>query len=100
MSRTHLDGIPKKVSVDLSIFPRDLPDNEGWGLRISERICWMKVFILEGIIGVAALTFAISWCKYRKASTQDGFTVAAVIQAYGTIILGLVQGVAQYFHRK
>lgn len=99
-SHAHLDGIPKKLSVDLTIFPRDLPDNEGWGLRLSERVCWMKVCILEAVIGAAALIFAIFWCRYHNASVQDGFTVAAVVLAYGTIILGLIQGVAQYYHKK
>ncbi|KAI9789694.1 MAG: hypothetical protein M1816_005869 [Peltula sp. TS41687] len=99
-SRRHLDGIPKRLSINLSLFPHDLPDNEGYGLQISERVCWMKVCILEGLIGAGALIFAVSWCRYHNASAQDGFTVAAVILAYGTIILGLLQGVSQYYHAR
>ncbi|KAI9707433.1 MAG: hypothetical protein M1836_000394 [Candelina mexicana] len=95
----HLKRIPKKVDGELA-WQQDSGEKEGWGLRFRERICWMKVFIVEACWGTIAIIFAIGWCRSQHGGLQDGFTVAAVILAYGTIFLGLIQGVAQLLERR
>lgn len=64
---------------------------EGWGLHVHEMVCWKRTSVAFGLIGVAALAFAIAWCESHGGSIQDGFTVTGVLLAYGTILLGLVQ---------
>ena len=94
--QAHFDSMPKRVAAGKLRLSQSVSDIEGWGLQLSEHVCWTKVFILESVIGALGLLFAICWCRFRQASVQDGFTVAGVIIAYGTIIVGLMQGVAQY----
>ncbi|KAI9768665.1 MAG: hypothetical protein M1835_006827, partial [Candelina submexicana] len=95
----HLKRIPKKVDGELA-WQQDGGEEEGWGLRFRERICWMNVFIVEACWGTIAIVFAIGWCRSQHGGLQDGFTVAAVILAYGTIFLGLIQGAAQLWERR
>ncbi|KAI9724833.1 MAG: hypothetical protein M1812_000109 [Candelaria pacifica] len=95
----HLKRIPKKVDGELE-WNQDGGEKEGWGLRIRERICWRKVFIFEALLGVLAIIIAIILCQSSHRGLQDGFTVAAVVLAYGTIFLGLIQGVAQLLERR
>ena len=83
--------MPKKIGGMLAIAEEIDEESEGWGLYVREAVCWKSTSIAFGLIGAAALTFAIAWCKSHDGSIQDGFTVTGVILAYGTILLGLIQ---------
>ncbi|KAL9087383.1 MAG: hypothetical protein Q9165_006680 [Trypethelium subeluteriae] len=91
----HINRVPMKISGQLH-WSEDDGELEGWGLRFRETISWTAVWISEFFIASIATAFAIVWCSRRNGDLQDGFTVAGVLLAYGTIFLGLVQGFAQY----
>ena len=95
----HLRRVPTKISGKIRWPEDDGGEIEGWGLRFREMVSWRAVWVAEFFIGSAAAAFAIVWCHYRNGDIQDGFTVAGVVLAYGTIFLGLVQGFAQYLER-
>ena len=93
--KEYLERMPKKIG--------RLPEigKDGWpvrayGLQIEESICWTKVIVLEGCLSTLALLFAIVWCIARDGDVQDGFTVAGVVLAYGTLVLASLQGIAQH----
>ncbi|KAI9711284.1 MAG: hypothetical protein M1820_002271 [Bogoriella megaspora] len=98
-STKHIRLVPTKISGMLEWPEDEGGEVEGWGLRFREQICWKKVWIAEGIWATAAIIFAIIWCIYHDGDLQDGFTVAGVVLAYGTIFLGLLQGFAQYLDK-
>ena len=83
--------MPKKIGGMLAIAEEIDEEREGWGLYVREALCWKRTSIAFGLMGAAALTFAIAWCKSHDGSIQDGFTVTGVLLAYGTILLGLIQ---------
>ena len=87
----HLARMPKKIGGMLAIAEEMDEEREGWGLYVREAVCWKRTSIAFGLMGAAALTFAIAWCKSHDGSIQDGFTVTGVLLAYGTILLGLIQ---------
>ena len=95
----HLRRVPTKISGKLHWADDDAGEVEGWGLRFKEMISWRAVWVSEFFIASFATVFAIIWCSRRDGDLQDGFTVAGVVLAYGTIFLGLVQGFAQYLER-
>ncbi|KAF2231378.1 hypothetical protein EV356DRAFT_535504 [Viridothelium virens] len=95
----HINRVPMKISGQLRWSEDDGGELEGWGLRFKETISWTAVWISELFIASIATAFAIIWCSRRNGDLQDGFTVAGVLLAYGTIFLGLVQGFAQYLER-
>ncbi|KAI9828115.1 MAG: hypothetical protein M1832_003642 [Thelocarpon impressellum] len=92
----HLKRMPKKLGARVSKATDPKGENsaedlEGWGLHVREVVCWKKVSMAMAVIGFGSLAFAIFWCVKRGGGLQDGFTVAAVLMAQGTIILGLIQ---------
>ncbi|KAI9676333.1 MAG: hypothetical protein M1817_000490 [Caeruleum heppii] len=96
---THLKRMPKKVGARVTKDQHGKNDQseeelEGWGLHVRETVCWKKVQVAMAVIGSGSLIFAIVWCVRRGGGLQDGFTVAGVLMAYGTILLGLVHGAA------
>ena len=90
----HLDRMPKKLG-PLPKVSKDGSPATGYGLQVQESICWAKALIVEICIALAALIFAIVWCSIHASDLQDGFTVAGVVLAYGTLTLAAIQGVAQ-----
>lgn len=95
----HLKRVPTKISGKLRWSEDDGGEIEGWGLRFKEMISWKAVWVSEFFIASIATAFAVFWCSSHNGDLQDGFTVAGVVLAYGTIFLGLVQGFAQYLER-
>ena len=87
----HLACVPKKIGTMLNLEEGTDEDREGWGLFVREVLCWKKTTLALGLIGTAALVFGIVWCRLKRGSVQDGFTVTGVLLAYGTILLGLLQ---------
>ncbi|KAI9660632.1 MAG: hypothetical protein M1821_009984 [Bathelium mastoideum] len=95
----HINRVPTKISGQLRWSEDDGGELEGWGLRFKETMSWRAVWVSEFLIAGTATAFAVFWCAYRNGDIQDGFTVAGVVLAYGTIFLGLVQGFAQYLEQ-
>ncbi|KAL9113553.1 MAG: hypothetical protein Q9227_002291 [Pyrenula ochraceoflavens] len=87
----HLARMPKKMGDKVAIAEESDEEREGWGLYVREVVCWKRTSIAFGFLGVAALVFAIVWCRLHDGDIQDGFTVTGVLLAYGTIFLGLIQ---------
>ena len=87
----HLARMPKKLGGIIEVVDDSDEEREGWGLFVREVVCWKKMSFAFGLIGIAALAFAIIWCQLHDGSIQDGFTVTGVLLAYGTILLGLLQ---------
>ena len=93
-STVYLDRIPKKVGVAPKV-AKDGSHTTGYGLRLCESICWTKTIVVECCIAVAASVIATVWCTRNDGSLQDGCSIAGVILAYGTLLLVVVQGLAQ-----
>lgn len=83
--------MPKKIGCVLEVADGLDEEREGWGLLVHESLCWTKISVAFGLIGVGALIFAIVWCQLHDGSIQDGFTVTGVLLAYGTILMGIIQ---------
>lgn len=98
-SRYHMDRIPKKLSSKLRFSPDNPIQQDGLGLRLSERISWTLVWIVEAAIGLLGIAVAVAMRLYWKADIQSSCTAAGLILAYGTILVGLMHGVAQWFDR-
>ncbi|KAI9812244.1 MAG: hypothetical protein M1832_000476 [Thelocarpon impressellum] len=95
----HLKRMSKKVGARVTKTKHGKDDNseeelEGWGLHVRERVCWKQVSIVLATLGSGSLAFAIVWCVKYGVGLQDGFTVAGVMVAYGTIILGVLHSAA------
>ena len=83
--------MPKKIGCVLEVADGLDEEREGWGLLVHESLCWTKISVAFGLIGVGALIFAIVWCQLHDGSIQDGFTVTGVLLSYGTILMGIIQ---------
>lgn len=68
----HRPRIPKKLNGKLSL-KKEVDSQEGFGLYLQERICWSRVFVIEGIFATCCLIFAVVWCITHNGGIQDGF---------------------------
>ena len=89
----HHPRIPKRVRGPL-VLDKLSTEREGYGLRIHECVSWTRVVILEAIITIACVSFAVFWCFEKNGGIQDGCAVAGIGLACGNIILGAFQAVA------
>src|SRR5438046_2082811 len=81
--RSHLNRIPKKTFGRL-ILPADKDEVEGWGIQFQERLCWVKVSVLECAILAVAVGFAAVWCILSGGrGLEAAFSVAATIVGIG-----------------
>jgi hypothetical protein len=89
----HRPRLPKKVREPL-VLNKLSSEREGYGLYICECVSWTRVVIVEAVITIVCVTFAVFWCVEKNGGIQDGCAVAGIGLACGNIILGAFQAVA------
>lgn len=90
----HRLQIPKKQRNKLCS-GKEVGPLEGYGLYIQEKICWVKVIIIEPLLATCCVVFGVGWCIKNNGGIQDGFAIAGTGIAYLTIIPSALQAVAQ-----
>jgi hypothetical protein len=89
----HRAAMPKRRN-RLSIRP-DENLCTGWGLVFVERISWLKVAVVEGVIGIVSLIFAACWSRSHGRNISDAFAPSSWMVGLGAIILTLIYHVEQ-----
>ncbi|KAJ9633970.1 hypothetical protein H2199_009169 [Coniosporium tulheliwenetii] len=84
----HRASMPKRKD-RLKLRPND-NIREGWGLVFKERVCWTKVAVTEGLIGMVSLIFAVTWSKTHGGNVQDAFAPSSWLLALGAVVLTLI----------
>jgi hypothetical protein len=83
----HYNTVPKRRS---ELILGDVSLKPGWALVFQEKISWEKIAVVEAVIGLSSLAFAIGWSKTHNGNVQDAFAPSAWMLAAGAIIMTLV----------
>jgi hypothetical protein len=83
----------KRLGSELILGP-DRGLQEGWGIQFKEKLCWRKIFMLEGVVGITGVGMGVMW-YCRKGDVQGAAGITAAILGIGTVVLGLAHGVSE-----
>jgi hypothetical protein len=83
----HYNTVPKRKD---ALVLGDAGLRPGWALVFQEKISWEKIAVVEGMIGVSSLVFAIVWSKTHDGNVQDAFAPSAWMLAAGAIVMTLM----------
>ncbi|KAJ9642803.1 hypothetical protein H2199_004324, partial [Coniosporium tulheliwenetii] len=83
-TKTFHRAVMPKLNYRLQLGPDDYL-REGWGLVFREGVSWTRVAVIEGLIGVLSLSFAVAWSRTHGGNVQDAFAPSLWLLALGAV---------------